>query len=215
MDPHTSLGHLCMDERYGISINDKIESEGNWYGPEYQDIVDNGKEKEVKMHNDGVIDLEYEENLISNEFAIKLGLQYELKKNGEKVVNREVLVALKGELYFVSFIINPEEDDVEPGVIVGCSFLRITKEIVDFRNGILTIYPDLITFNDNSDDELDALIASINVEDLPPLDITDIPPFVSKMGKNLRNKRKPSKIYKMSYDGEGPSLTVNRPKTQE
>ncbi|GJV06344.1 hypothetical protein Tco_1344000 [Tanacetum coccineum] len=35
------------------------------------------------------------------------------------------------------------------------------------------------------------------------------------MGKGLRNKKKPTKTYKMTYDGEGPSLTVNRPKTQE
>nr|GEY77298.1 hypothetical protein [Tanacetum cinerariifolium] len=35
------------------------------------------------------------------------------------------------------------------------------------------------------------------------------------MGKNPRNKKKPSKTYKMCYDGEGPSLTINRPKTQK
>ncbi|GJR69080.1 hypothetical protein Tco_0015145 [Tanacetum coccineum] len=96
----------------------------------------------------------------------------------EKVINREVLVALKGKLYFVSFIINPEEDDIEPSVVFRRSFLRLTKAIVGFRSGILTIYPDLITFNSDSDDELDAILASINVDDLPPLDITDIPPFV-------------------------------------
>ncbi|GJU02893.1 hypothetical protein Tco_1113231 [Tanacetum coccineum] len=106
-------------------------------------------------------------NLISNEFTVKFGLQYEVKKNGEKVVR------------------------------------------------ILTIYPDLITFNSDSDDELYALLASINIEDLPTLDIADIPPLVCNMGKNLRNKKKPSKIYKMSYDSEGPSLTINRPRTQE
>ncbi|GJW35362.1 retrotransposon ORF1 [Tanacetum coccineum] len=91
---------------------------------------------------DGIMDQEYEKNLISNKFAVKLGLQYELKKNGEKVVT-----------------------------------VRLTKGVVDFRSGILTIYPHLITFNDDSDDELDALLASIDVDDLPPLNITDIPPF--------------------------------------
>ncbi|GJZ30582.1 reverse transcriptase domain-containing protein [Tanacetum coccineum] len=107
------------------------------------------------------------------------------------------------------------QDDVEPGVIFGRSFLRLTKAIVDFGNDILTIYPDLITFNFDSDDELDALLASINVYELPPLDISDFPPFVCNMGKNLRNKKKPSKTYKMSYDGEGPSLTINRLRTQK
>ncbi|GKC86423.1 hypothetical protein Tco_1142140, partial [Tanacetum coccineum] len=112
---------------------------------------------------DGIMDLEYEKNLISNKFAVKLGLQYEFKKNGEKVVT-----------------------------------VRLTKGVVDFRSGILTIYPDLITFNDDSDDGLDALLASIDVDDLPPLDIIDIPPFVCNMGKSSRNKKNPSKTYKMS-----------------
>ncbi|GJU22737.1 hypothetical protein Tco_1156079 [Tanacetum coccineum] len=132
---------------------------------------------------DGITDLEYEKNLLSNEFAVKLRLPYELKKYGERVVSCEVFVALKGKLYFVSFIINPDEDDVKLEVIFSCSFLRITKVIVDFGNGILIIYPDLITFNDDSNDELDAILASINVEELPPLDITDIPPFVYNMRK--------------------------------
>ncbi|GKB59467.1 hypothetical protein Tco_0915653 [Tanacetum coccineum] len=108
-----------------------------------------------------------------------------------------------------------EEYDIEPSVIFGHSFLRLTKAIVDFGSGTLTIYPDLITFNSYSNDELYELLASINIEDLPPLDIADIPPFVCNIGKNLRNKKKPSKIYKMSYDGEGPSLTINHQRTQE
>ncbi|GJY80090.1 hypothetical protein Tco_0492841 [Tanacetum coccineum] len=41
-------------------------------------------------------------------------LTYEVKENGEKVVDKKLLVSLKGELYFVDFIVNTEEDDVEP-----------------------------------------------------------------------------------------------------
>ncbi|GKE38236.1 hypothetical protein Tco_1461641 [Tanacetum coccineum] len=85
---------------------------------------------------DGEVNLEYEKNMISNEFAVKLCLEYEVK-NGEKVMKRELLVALRGELYFVKFIINPEQDDVKLKVVFGRSFLKITKGIVDFRNGIL------------------------------------------------------------------------------
>ncbi|GKA11889.1 hypothetical protein Tco_0691435 [Tanacetum coccineum] len=95
---------------------------------------------------DGEINPEYEKNMISNEFAVKLCLDYE-EKEGGKVVKKELLVALRGELYFVKFIINLEEDDVEPGVV---------------------------------DDELDDLLARIDVTDLPPLDVTNIPPFVCK-----------------------------------
>ncbi|GKE75840.1 hypothetical protein Tco_1537881 [Tanacetum coccineum] len=114
---------------------------------------------------DGETDLEYEKNMIFNEFAVKICLEYE--------------------------------------------------GIVNFGNGILTINPDLITFNDDSDDELDALLASIDVSDTPPLDITDIPPFICNTGKSSRNKKQPLKNYKMSYNGEGPSLTINQPLTQE
>ncbi|GJZ07274.1 hypothetical protein Tco_0541067 [Tanacetum coccineum] len=174
MDPHTSLECLCMDEHHKITLNDMIESEGDWSGPEYLDTMDNAY--------NGVANFEYEKNMISNEFVVKLGLNYKVKKNGEKVVTRELLVALRA--------------------------------VFDFGNGILTIWPKMITF-DSDDDDLDVLLASINVEDLPPLDIFDFPPLVCKMGKNLRNKNKPSKTYKMSYNGEGPSLTINSPKTQE
>ncbi|GJR99014.1 hypothetical protein Tco_0315523 [Tanacetum coccineum] len=85
-------------------------------------------------------------------------------EGGEKVVKRELLVALKGELYFFKFIINPEEDNVEPRMIFGRSFLRLTKGLVDFGNMILTIYPDLTTFEDESDDELEANLSSVDLD---------------------------------------------------
>nr|GEW78093.1 hypothetical protein [Tanacetum cinerariifolium] len=207
---------------------------------EYRDTVDSGRKKEIKSFTfyrietkevckryitpcfidglnayDDEINMEYEKNIIYNEFAVKLCLEYEVK-NDEKVVKRELLIALRGELHFVKFIINPDEDDVELGVIFGRLFLRLTKGIADFKNGILTIYLDLITFNDDSDDDLDVILASIDVSDLPPLDITDdILLFVCSMGKSARNKKQPSKNYNMSYNGEGPSLTINRPLTRE
>ncbi|GJX43865.1 hypothetical protein Tco_0260541 [Tanacetum coccineum] len=71
---------------------------------------------------DGEVNLEFDDNLISNEFAIKLCLDYEVKK-GKKLVKKELIVALKGELYFVKFTINPEEDDFKPGVILGRPFI--------------------------------------------------------------------------------------------
>nr|GFB05723.1 hypothetical protein [Tanacetum cinerariifolium] len=53
-------------------------------------------------------------------------------KKGKKLVKSELIVALKGELYFVKFIINPEEDDFEPEVVLGRSFMRLDKGVVDF-----------------------------------------------------------------------------------
>ncbi|GJQ94007.1 hypothetical protein Tco_0005146, partial [Tanacetum coccineum] len=84
---------------------------------------------------DGEVNLAFDENLITNEFAVKLCLDYEVKK-GKKLVKKELIVALKGELYFVKFIINPEEDDFEHEVILGRSFLRLAQGVVDFGNGV-------------------------------------------------------------------------------
>ncbi|GKB52185.1 hypothetical protein Tco_0902938 [Tanacetum coccineum] len=97
---------------------------------------------------DGEINLVFDENLISNEFVVKLCLDYEVKK-GKKLVKKELIVALKGELYFVKFIINPKEDEFEPGVIMGRSFLRLAHGVVDFGNEVITIYPkpDLLEKN--------------------------------------------------------------------
>ncbi|GJY89541.1 hypothetical protein Tco_0504737 [Tanacetum coccineum] len=94
---------------------------------------------------DGGINLGVEENMIPNEYAVKLCLEHEVKR-GNKVVKKELIVALIGEIYFVKFIINPKEDDVEPGVILGRSFLRMTKAITDFGAGTITIYPDIDPF---------------------------------------------------------------------
>ncbi|GJS86370.1 hypothetical protein Tco_0769006 [Tanacetum coccineum] len=95
------------------------------------------------------------------------------------------------------------------------TFLRLAKGIVDFGNGILTIYPDTTIFDDDSSDNLENIFANVDVTDLLPLEITHIPRFVCNMVKNAIIKRKPSKNCKMSYDSEGPSLTVNRVLTRE
>ncbi|GJW38993.1 hypothetical protein Tco_0064838 [Tanacetum coccineum] len=101
---------------------------------------------------DGEINLEVEENMISNKYAVKLCLEHEVKR-GNKVVKKELIVALKGEIYFVKFIINPEEDDVEPGVIFGRSFLRMTKVITNFGARTIIIYPDIDQFLEETEEE--------------------------------------------------------------
>ncbi|GKD97672.1 hypothetical protein Tco_1381569 [Tanacetum coccineum] len=142
-----------MGEPHGVSLNDKVESEGYWNGSEFQDTTNSGEKKIAKAFTfyemetdepsdcyitpcfvsglhayDGEINLENEKNMILNEFA----------------------------LYFVKFVINSEQDDVEPGVVFGRSFLRLTKGIVDFGNGVITIYPDLEFFGDDSDNSNDS-----------------------------------------------------------
>ncbi|GJX12699.1 reverse transcriptase domain-containing protein [Tanacetum coccineum] len=77
---------------------------------------------------DREINLGVKENMILNEYAVKLYLEHE-------------------------FIINPEEDDVEPGVILGRSFLRLTKAITDFKAGTVTIYPEFDPFLEDIEEE--------------------------------------------------------------
>nr|GEV92890.1 hypothetical protein [Tanacetum cinerariifolium] len=122
---------------------------------------------------DGEINLGVEENMISNKYAVKLCLEHEVKK-GNRVVNKELIVALKGEIYFMKFIINPEEDDFEPGVIFGRSFLCMTKSITDFKVRTITLYPDVDRFleetkgEEKSNDDWDHLL-DFNIDDVPLL----------------------------------------------
>ncbi|GKB42789.1 hypothetical protein Tco_0887731 [Tanacetum coccineum] len=177
---------------------DKVEESGDWNSPEFQDTANSGQKKETKAMvfyqmeteevsdrfvapcfvngleaYDGEINLGVEENMISNEYAVKLCLVHEVKR-GNKVVKKELIVALKGEIYFVKFIINPEEDDVEPGVIFGRSFLRMTKAIADFGVGTVIIYPDIDPFLEEteeegkSNDDWDHLL-DFNIDDIPLL----------------------------------------------
>ncbi|GJR31654.1 hypothetical protein Tco_1107886 [Tanacetum coccineum] len=143
---------------------------------------------------DGEINLALDENLISNEYVVKLCLNYEVNK-GNKVVKKELIVALKRELYFVKFIINPKEDDVEPRVIFGRSFMRLVNGIVDFGSG-----DQLLDFN---------------FDDIPQLDGEELLPFVCKMGKSSRNKKRAIENLNLFYQDIGTSSSTGRHLTQE
>nr|GEX69523.1 hypothetical protein [Tanacetum cinerariifolium] len=86
---------------------------------------------------------------------------YDVKK-GKKLVKKELIVALKGELYFVKFIINSKEDDYESGVILGRAFLRLAHGVVDFSNGVITVYPEPDLFEDDSEKTKRAKTVGIN-----------------------------------------------------
>nr|GEZ75465.1 hypothetical protein [Tanacetum cinerariifolium] len=137
---------------------------------------------------DGEVNLAFDKNLISNEFIVKLCLDYEVMKR-KKLVKKELIVALKGELYFVKFIINPEEDDFVPGVILGKSFLRIANGIVDFGNGVITIYLEPDPFEDDFEktrkrsDDWDQLL-NFDFDDVPKFK-EELPSFVYKKGKKV------------------------------
>ncbi|GJY26472.1 hypothetical protein Tco_0401198 [Tanacetum coccineum] len=109
---------------------------------------------------DGEINLGEEDNMISKEYAVKLCLEHEVKR-GNKVVKKELIVALKGEIYFVKFIINPDEDDVEPETEDEGKDMYDWDQLLDF-----------------------------NLDDIQLLGEEELPQFVCKMGKSNRNKKK-------------------------
>nr|GEU81606.1 retrotransposon Orf1 [Tanacetum cinerariifolium] len=143
---------------------------------------------------DGEINLGVDENMISNEYIVKLCLEYKVKI-GNKIVKKELIVALRGEIYFVKFIINPEEDDIEPRVIFERSFLRMTKEITDFGARTITIYPDIDPFLEDIKEEEKVWMIGTR--------------------KSNRNKKRAMENIKLFYQDIGSSSSARRHLTQE
>ncbi|GKD07836.1 hypothetical protein Tco_1187521, partial [Tanacetum coccineum] len=148
-----------------------------------------------------------------------LCLEHEVKK-GNKVVKKELIVALRGEIYFVKFIINQEEDDVEPGVILGRTFLRMTKAITDFGAGTVTIYPEFDPFLEDIEEEEKSLddwdhLPNFNLDDVPLLGGEELPSFVCKMGKSNRNKKRAMENINLFYQDMGTSSSAGNHLTQE
>ncbi|GKF29820.1 hypothetical protein Tco_0096162, partial [Tanacetum coccineum] len=175
MDPNSSLGKICLGEDVVVISSDKVEGYGDLNSSEFQATANSGQKKETKamvfyqIHTeevsdrfvalcfvngleayDGEINLGVEENMISNEYAVKLCLEHE--------------------------------------VILGRSFIRMTKAITDFGAGTVTIYPDIDPFLEETEeeekrnDDWDHLL-DFNIDDIPLLGEEGLPPFVCKMGK--------------------------------
>ncbi|GJR00074.1 ribonuclease H-like domain-containing protein [Tanacetum coccineum] len=240
----SSMGKMCLGKDVIEISSDQNEGSGDWDLPEYKDTAGSGGKKEPetlvfhKMYteedsdryiaqcfvnglyaSDGEINLEKNDNLISNDYAVKLCLEYEVRK-GKKLVKKELMVLLRGEIYFVQFIINPEEDEFEPGLIFGRSFLRSANAVVNFGEGTITIQPDFDPFLLSSDEEknpnLDDLETLLDFDfDEAPQTETDLSPLVCKMGKGSRNKKKVMENIMYFNNGTGPSTSVGIPLTQE
>ncbi|GJR77682.1 hypothetical protein Tco_0090047 [Tanacetum coccineum] len=185
MDPTSSLGRIYLGESVYGSPSEKVEGHGDWDAPAYTDIA-SSKEKKVtkalsfyKMETgevseryivlcfvngldayNGEINLALDENLISNEFEVKLCLDYKVKK-GNKLVKKKLIVALRGELYFR-----------------GDHCLSRTGSV-------------------------------------PQLDGEEIQPFVCKMGKSSRNKKRAMENLNLFYQDIGTSSSTGRHLTQE
>ncbi|GJV85227.1 hypothetical protein Tco_1525125 [Tanacetum coccineum] len=61
------------------------------------------------------------------------------------------------------------------------------------------------------DGDKELILYGIDFGDIPEFKKTSLPPFVYKMGKSARNKKRPFENYQMNYSDEGPSLTNRKP----
>ncbi|GJY87654.1 putative reverse transcriptase domain-containing protein [Tanacetum coccineum] len=152
------------------------------------------------------------EHDLSNRIEVKLCLEHEVKR-GNKVVKKELIVALRGEIYFGKFIINLEEDDVEPRVILGRTFVRMTKAITDFRAGTVTTYPDIDPFLEDIEEEEKSLddwdhLLDFNLDNVPLLGGEELLPFVCKMGINSCNKKRSMENLNFFYQDIGTSSSA-------
>nr|GEV51229.1 hypothetical protein [Tanacetum cinerariifolium] len=217
------LTNLTVEERF--AFNSSLE---------FQDTANSGKNKEQRLWffyqmetekvSDrfmapyfvnglkvyvGEINLGVEENMILNKYAVKLCLEHEVER-GNKVVKKELIVALTDKIYFVKFIINPEEDDVEPGMIFGSSFLRMTNANTDFWVGTITIFLDIDPFLEETEeeekrnDDWDHLL-DFNINDIPLLGEQGLRPFVCKMRKSSHNKKRAIENLNFFYQDIGTS----------
>ncbi|GKC85919.1 putative reverse transcriptase domain-containing protein, partial [Tanacetum coccineum] len=129
---------------------------------------------------DGEINLGVEENMILNKYAVKLCLEHEVKR-GNKVVKKELIVVL--------------------------------REITDFRAGTITIYPNIDPFleeteeEEKSNDDCDHLL-DFNIDDIPLLGEEGLPPFVCKMWKSSRNKKRVMENLNFFYQDIGTSSSA-------
>ncbi|GKE87061.1 hypothetical protein Tco_1564536 [Tanacetum coccineum] len=175
---------ICLGENVVDISSDKVEGSRDWNSPEYQDTANSGGKKETKAMVFHKMDTEE----VNDRFVapLKLCLEHEVKR-GNKVVKKELIVALRGEIYFVKFINNPEEDDVEPGI------LKKKKKSIDDWDQLL----------------------DFTLDDIPLLGGEELPPFVCKMGKSNRNKKRAMENLNLFYQDIGTSSSTGRHLTQE
>ncbi|GKE25596.1 hypothetical protein Tco_1440980 [Tanacetum coccineum] len=173
MDPNSSLGKICLGEDVVVILSGKIEGSEDWNSSEFQDTANRGQKKETKAMvfyqmdteevsdrfvapcfvnrlktYDGEINLGVEENMILNEYAVKLCLEHEVKR-GNKVVKKELIS------------------------------------------------------NDDWDHFLD-----INIDDILLLGEKGLPPFVCKMGKSSRIKKRAMENLNFFYQDIGTSSSA-------
>ncbi|GJZ33584.1 hypothetical protein Tco_0579020 [Tanacetum coccineum] len=68
---------------------------------------------------------------------------------------------------------------------------------------------------EKSEDDWELILDGIDFEDILNIDKVELPPFVCKMGKSTRNKRRLFENHQINYFDEGPSLNNGQLLTQK
>ncbi|GJX64385.1 hypothetical protein Tco_0298728 [Tanacetum coccineum] len=195
MDPSSSIGKTCLRENVIEISSDKAKGHGDWNSLEFLDTTNSGGKKETKA-------------MVFH------------KMDTEEVSDRYVSPCFVNGLEAYDGEINLREDDIEPGVVLGRSFLRLTKAIADFETVTIKIYPELDPFLESYEeeekirDDWDLLLDNLDFEDMPDIEGVSVSQLVCKMGKSSKNKRKQLENYKLTYSDMGPSMSTGKPLTQ-
>ncbi|GKA08382.1 hypothetical protein Tco_0687713 [Tanacetum coccineum] len=192
MDPNSSLGKICLGDGVIVISSDKVEGSGDWNSRQYRDTtVSKGK----KVIN-ALSFYRMETNEISERYISPCFM------NGLKAFDGEVNLAFDENLISNEFTVK--------------SFLRL---VVDFGNGVITIYPKPDLFEDDykktgkSSNDWDQLL-DFDFDDVPKSG-EELPPFVCKTGKSNRNKKRSMENLNLFYQDVGPSSSAGRHLTQE
>ncbi|GJV38572.1 hypothetical protein Tco_1411049 [Tanacetum coccineum] len=201
MDPFASLGKICLGENIVEILSDKVKGSGDWNSPEFQDTANSGQMKETKA----MVFYQMDTEEVSDRFVAPCFV------NGLEAYNGEINIGVEENL---------KEDDVEPGVILERSFLRMTKAITDFGARTVTIYLKIDPFLKDIEEEEKSLddwdhLLDFNIDDIPMLGEEELPPFVCKMGKSSHNKKRAMENLNFFYQDIGTSSSAGGHLTQE
>ncbi|GJZ50256.1 hypothetical protein Tco_0604446 [Tanacetum coccineum] len=211
MIPNSVLGKICLGEDVVVISSDKVEGSGDWNSSEFQDTANSGQKKETNAMvfyqmdtkevsdrfvapcfvsglegYDSEINLGVEENMISNEYAVKLCLEHEVKKETKWLRRNSLLHSEAKSILAGPITIYP---DIDP-------FLKETKE------------------KEKSNDDWDHLL-DFNIDDIPLLGEEGLLPFVCKIRKSSRNKKRAIENLNFFYQDIGTSSSGGGHLTQE
>ncbi|GJY89431.1 hypothetical protein Tco_0504627 [Tanacetum coccineum] len=198
--------------QYAVSIKKTRQGLGDWDLPEYKDTAGSGGKKEPealvfhKMYTEEDSERYIAQCFVNGLYASDGEINFE--KNDNLISNDYAI------------IINPEEDEFEPGLIFERLFLCFANAMVNFGEWTITIQPNFDPFLLSSDEEknlnLDDLeeLLDFDIDEVPQTE-TNLPPMICKMGKGSRNKKKVMENILYFNNGVGPSSSVGTPLTQE